>query len=312
MATKALFLLAATSSAAAATNVATTNYQRNVNFINTHNNMPNSACKLAVNKFSHLSHEEFKAQYQLDLSHVELKALKNKIHSYDPKILIDTDSLDWAAAGATSSVEDQGVCAACWAFSATGGLEGAHFIKTGELTKLSVQNLLNCDDNTEDNGCHGTYYGMDSAFNWITSNGGLCSNENYPFVGENSTDCDTTCSIVPDTSIVSTIDVEDNEDALLQALLQQPISVVLDASCPGFMSYESGVWTEDCGTKLDHAVLLVGFGHDEDTGLDFWKIKNSMGTDWGEEGYMRLQRGLSGQDGHGICDISAMACYPQL
>ena len=138
------------------------------------------------------------------------------------------------------------------------------------------------------------------------------ADEDFPFVGENNTICDTTCSIVPDTNAVNVIDVDDNEAALLDALKERPISIVIDASCPGFMSYDGGIWTEDCGTKLDHAVLLVGFGHDEETGLDFWKIKNSMGADWGEDGYMRLQRGLDGQDGHGICDLSAMACYPEL
>jgi len=161
------------------------NFLANAEFIASHNEA-SAAYRLALNKYSHLSPKEFGQKFLTYRPSVteKKKHLKKKprANSRDSgygvtSAPVDDDSIDWAELGATSSVQNQGVCAACWAFSATGGLEAAHFIKTGELVKLSVQNLLNCDDSEEDNGCHGTYYGMDSAFNWIISNGGLCTGE---------------------------------------------------------------------------------------------------------------------------------------
>ena len=97
---------------------------------------------------------------------------------------------------------------------------------------------------------------------------------------------------------------------LAAAVSRQPVSVVVDASCPGFMSYAGGVWTTDCGTKLDHAVLVVGYGVDAATNKSYWKVKNSWGASWGEGGYVRLERGLEGAGGHGISDIASTASYP--
>ena len=118
------------------------------------------------------------------------------------------------------------------------------------------------------------------------------------------------CKKVPGSTPKTITDVEKNEAALTKAVSMQPVSVVIDASCQGWMQYSGGIWTMDCGTKLDHAVLVVGYGVDEKTGKSYWKIKNSMGKDWGEAGYIRVEKGLKGQGGHGICDISANATVP--
>ena len=216
-------------------------------------------------------------------------------------------SIDWEAKGAVTRVYKQGVCAACWSFAATGAMEGAFFIKTGNLTAFSQQNILNCDHHQYDNWCHGTWYGMDSAFSWIVENGGLCTEKDFPYRGNNSTQC-APCSKVRGSKPTGVRDVGKNEAALLAAVAQQPVAVVIDASCPGWMQYKGGVWSKDCGTKLDHAVLVVGYGHD--AGKDYWKVKNSMGVEWGERGYIRLERGLRGQGGRGICDIAANASFP--
>ena len=72
-----------------------------------------------------------------------------------------------------------------------------------------------------------------------------------------------------------------------------------------FQHYKTGVFDSDaCGTKLDHAVLVVGYG--EDNGTPYWIMKNSWGTVWGEEGYMQVQIA----DGAGICGIQMGPLYP--
>ena len=87
------------------------------------------------------------------------------------------------------------------------------------------------------------------------------------------------------------------------ALTQQPLSVIIQANQRTFQTYSTGVLSSGCGTDLDHAVLAVGYG--TENGQEYWLIKNSWNTWWGEEGYMRLKM----QDGAGICGINMAASF---
>lgn len=95
--------------------------------------------------------------------------------------------------------------------------------------------------------------------------------------------------------------------ALMEAVAQQPVSVGIEADQAAFQAYSSGILTKNCGSKLDHGVLVVGYGTDK--GTDYWKVKNSWGATWGEDGYVRIERGLPGD---GECGIKAMASYPEV
>ena len=98
-----------------------------------------------------------------------------------------------------------------------------------------------------------------------------------------------------------------SESALLKAVANQPISVAIDASGSDFQFYSSGVFTGQCGTELDHGVTAVGYGTASD-GTKYWLVKNSWGTSWGEEGYIRMQRGIAAEEG--LCGIAMQASYP--
>ena len=89
------------------------------------------------------------------------------------------------------------------------------------------------------------------------------------------------------------------------AVAKQPISVLIEADKSVFQMYRSGIFdSASCGTRLDHATLVVGYG--EENGKEFWIMKNSWGTGWGEEGYMRLAI----QEGDGVCGIQMNTLYP--
>lgn len=200
------------------------------------------------------------------------------------------DTIDWVAAGAVTECKNQGPCGSCWSFSATGAIEGATFIKYGKLVPLSEQNLIDCD--TVDNGCRGGL--MDNAFKWDEAAKGLCSEADYPYLASDGHECSTTCQKVEGTTVTSYIDIpEKDKHGLIAALALQPTSIAMQANSLSFQFYSSGVFDdESCGAmgQVDHGVLAVGYGTDAVTGKTFFKVKNSWGGAWGEQGYFRLSR----------------------
>ncbi|GMP33974.1 hypothetical protein CsSME_00007055 [Camellia sinensis var. sinensis] len=196
------------------------------------------------------------------------------------------------------------VIGSCWAFSTVVGVEGINQIKTKKLVSLSEQELVDCDNN-ENAGCNGGL--TDLAFEFIKRKGGITTEENYPYNA-----ADGTCDVSKENHPVVSIDGHENvpandEDALMKAAANQPISVAIDAGGSDFQFYSEGVFTGGCGTELDHGVAIVGYGTTLD-GTKYWIVKNSWGTEWGEKGYIRMQRGIS--DKEGLCGIAMEASYP--
>lgn len=255
---------------------------------------------VALNQFAATSPEEFR---ELLGFHAELK------ESYEPVHLNGSipASVDWRQKGAVTPVQNQGQCGSCWAFSATGALEGANFIKTGKLVQLSVQQLLDCDDKGQDQGCNGGL--MDNAFDYVQQNGGIDSADDFKYLARRSFffRCPASKSGKHVGTCSGHTDVPANdEQQLALAVSQQPVSVAIEADQPGFQLYASGVFSADCGTNLDHGVLAVGYG--SDNGQDYWIVKNSWGASWGENGYIRMARNVA-QTG-GQCGIAMSASYP--
>lgn len=192
-----------------------------------------------------------------------------------------------------------------WAFSAVAATEGITKITTGKLISLSEQEILDCNTNPMDQGCEGGL--IQDAFEFIIRNGGIASKANYPYKGDKGT-CNPKKEAFHDAKIKGYENVPaNNESALLKAVANQPVSVLVEAGGPALQFYSSGVFTGDCSTSVNHGVTVVGYGTAGD-GTKYWIVKNCWGTRWGEEGYIRMQRDVGAKEG--LCGIALDASYP--
>jgi C1A family cysteine protease len=295
------------------------NFANNDDLIEKHNSEKNTYT-LGHNKFSHMSSDEWKA-YVRGVNGEVPNAPGTFTHNAPRDVSTLAASVDWVAGGAVSDVKDQGQCGSCWAFSTVGSLEGAYKIKNGnvdgKIQTFSEQNLVSCDNRStggSDLGCKGGL--MDSAFEWTKKNGGICTEDAYPYVSGKSKkneDClQSSCTKVAGVAPSSWTDVKANDDAaMMSAIAVGPVSVAIEADEPAFQLYKSGVFTGKCGTNLDHGVLATGYGVDSESGLEFYSVKNSWGDGWGEKGYIRFVKG-SGVQKEGQCGILMQASYPKL
>jgi len=162
------------------------------------------------------------------------------------------------------------------------------------------------------NGCNGGL--MDYGFKYVIEQHGLCSEDSYSYQAKTKKlECRsmrTACGARED-NISSFQDVQSgSEDQLKAAVAQGPVSVAIEADQSSFQLYKRGVMSGRCGAKLDHGVLAVGYGTDAAENMDFWKVKNSWGASWGEDGYIRLCRNCNKNMGEGQCGIAGQPSYP--
>ena len=200
-------------------------------------------------------------------------------------------SLDYVALGATVKVKNQGKCGSCWAHATTAVVEGRLKIDTGTITSLSEQYLMDCDPTRVCGGCCGGL--PERALQWLANETcpGIAGEQQYPYVsgsGEDPTknQCKNNVPLVGNVTGFGVL----NGDAMSMLSGNTEyglLGVAMDSSPLQF--YKSGIITNPkCSETSNHAVAIVGYG--SENGIDYWKVRNSYGTQFGEDGYFRIER----------------------
>jgi C1A family cysteine protease len=260
-------------------------------------NAMNDGVTYELNRFADMTKKEFKTKM---LGFRFSTRAKNYV---DLSKRAPPASIDWRDKKAVNPVKDQGQCGSCWAFSTIGSLESRNFIiNKKDLISLSEQQLVDCSTSYGNMGCDGGL--MDYGFQYIRDHG-ITTEKKYPYTAQ-----DGNCVYHKKdkaASIKSYHDVKPNKcKALEAAIAEGPVSVAVDAENWSF--YKKGVYkSSKCGTSLDHGVTAIGYGATSN-GSPFWIIRNSWAASWGENGYIRLEKG--NKQKAGTCGVCMDPSYP--
>jgi cathepsin L len=281
-------------------------FEQQVESIVAFNRDPTQTYKQGVNRHTDLTHNEFKQNIRgiakgmkNSVGNSYLRSLSASEHQTPTKeeMAALPTNVDWRDHGVVTPVKDQGHCGSCWAFASAATLESHAAINSGSLKTLSTQQLVSCIPNPMSCGGSGGCGGAitELAFSYVQLYG-LTSEYKYSYQSYYSGETGA-CQyeeLLPSAEVEADGYIRlplNDYDALLHAVATVgPVTVSVDAS--QWKNYESGVFNGCSYTDnidIDHAVVLVGYGTDETLG-DFWLVRNSWGTGYGENGYIRIHR----------------------
>lgn len=291
-------------------------FQRNLNKIQQHNRDladKNHSYYMKVNRWADLDETTIVSKFTGRSRYARKinKMLKNNNVNKFQSSVSSADlpvSVDWRNQGAVSPVKDQGSCGSCWAHSAVESIESHLYLATKKMTVLSPQHMLECTPNPNHCGGKGGCEGAtcELGFEWAKS--GIAAVETVPYLGADDK-CPANVTLAAKVGGYVKLP-ENNGTALLEAVATVgPISVSVDASAWSF--YGGGIFN-GCNKQnptINHAVQLVGYG--SENGNDYWLVRNSWSSGWGESGYIRLYRGKAESCGTDTAPGDGSACDGQ-
>ncbi len=269
--------------------------------------------QVALNKFADLTEEEFVAKYaRYDLER-QTRAVSDKAsellastgRSSNEK---DSAGIDWVAAGVVNPIRDQLDCSAGWAFSAVSAIESRARLAGYPLYALSEQELVDCSYFEGNRGCSGG--SRTNSYYYVRSKQGLQTASSYPYVGFDQL-CKSDSKSRIKINIFGEVDIDPDCSLLQKALDHTPATAAIAANAIQF--YSGGIFSNRyCGATVNQGVNVVGYGTDSKTKKDFWLVRNSWGSSWGEAGYIKMDKSADIQPGSGICGICLYASYPAI
>lgn len=269
-------------------------FEANVKEIDAHN-AKNLSWKMDVNQFTDLSTDEFIAQYTGEVF-VDEDVPLFKGDELEENL---ADSIDWVSKGVVNQVKDQGSCGSCWTFAATSTVESSYALATGNLHDLAEQALVDC---LGSDGCNGG--SRDTGISHHAQKGS-CLTSSYPYKAQYGSCQENSCQkAVNPGEIAGAHDITASASSLMSALNSQPVSISVKAN--SFQHYSSGVLQDPCNKRShNHAITAVGYG--TDSGTAYFKVRNSWGSKWGEQGYIRMAQ--TGGDYGTSCMFSSKPSY---
>lgn len=242
-----------------------------------------------ITKFMDLTAAEFRSQYLNYIPNNNTNTKRVDVTADGPL----ADDIDWRTKGAVTPVKDQGQCGSCWAFSATEAIESYAFLAGQKLQKLSAQQITSCDKT--DLGCNGG--NTETAYAYVKKAGGLETEAAYPYTSGSGNTGKCKASGTGAVHITGYTAVSKGESNLQTALNNGPVSVCVAAD--SFQTYSRGI-LKSCPGQIDHCVQAVGYS----SSGNYWLVRNSWNTDWGEDGYIRVEMGKN------LCKISNDVTFP--
>lgn len=246
--------------------------------------------KAGLNKFSDMTEEEFRAKY-LGFNPNMVKAMTKGKKLQAQRQLTETPvSLDWRKKGAVGPIRNQGQCGSCWAFASSFTVGAQYFIKSGNLVDISAQQLIDCSGSHGNHGCNGGW--MTYAFEYFQDQGPNNSSD-YPYTARTGTCKWSSDKVV--TTVSSYRELPTNDEKAIEAeLVNGPVATAIDSF--GIQSYASGIYTGDCGTSINHGMIFIGYDN-TDPDNKYWILRNMWGSDWGEDGYIRIEKDIANSSG---------------
>ncbi|KAM3728864.1 Cathepsin L-like [Dirofilaria immitis] len=260
----------------------------------------------ALNEFADLTDEEFNLMNGYRATNKtkgRARRGSGQLYKYNPRDRLPRE-VDWRNKGVITPIKNQGECGSCYAFATTAALEAFYKMKTnGRLFDLSPQNVVDCTLRYGNNGCKSGFMG--NVFEYAMQYG-IAAENDYPYVGDvQRCRWNKQIGIVKDNGYVY---IEPGDEKALQHAVANygPVVVGISGSKRAFRFYKSGIFSHNNCGRGDHAVLVVGYGTDR-ANNDYWIIKNSWGTTWGDEGYAYMARNQNN-----MCEIASYALFPIL
>jgi cathepsin F len=253
-----------------------------------------------VTKFMDLSRDEFRATRLMPKGKIVPRY--NKFVDLEQPNALPTE-FDWTTKGAVTPVKDQGQCGSCWAFSATEAIESQWFLAGNTLPVLAPQQIVDCDKGRGDEGCNGG--DTITAYEYVVAAGGQDTETSYPYRARDQKCAFKPASVSAKIKSYTYITKTHNETEMAAKLTTVgPLSICVDAETWQF--YNGGVITSGCATDLDHCVMITGFKDAtvKSKPVPIWLIRNSWGADWGEKGYIWVERDKN------LCGVSEEATIP--